>query len=232
MNNNTLILSLSIILAGILIALAITFSDWGSGSSTPSYSIPPVTINISEEELNLVINRFSGEGTTMGDSNAPIKMVEYSDYTCAFCGLYWRNILPLIKEKYIDTGLIFYEFRDYPVVGGRKPSLAANCANEQNSFWQYHNFLFYRYDQDKRYWQNNEIYGMYADILDLDFEGLIRCIEDERYSDRISISTREANIEGARGAPFFLINDRPVSGAVPIAIFEEIIEEELEFLGI
>ncbi|NJO84408.1 MAG: thioredoxin domain-containing protein, partial [Blastochloris sp.] len=92
------------------------------------------------EALQLGGERFA----TLGDPAAPITMVEFSDHGCPYCGRYHQTVFPTIKEQYIDTGKIYYVYKDYPVVSlqGGLAAQAAECAGEQDRYWEMHGKLF------------------------------------------------------------------------------------------
>ncbi|MRS02476.1 disulfide bond formation protein DsbA, partial [bacterium] len=92
------------------------------------------------------------DGLTMGDPNAPIKLVEFADFQCPGCGSYWANTEPAVIKDYVETGKVFYTFSPFSFVGSFvqnnpydesiKAAEAAFCANDQGKFWEYRDYLF------------------------------------------------------------------------------------------
>ncbi|MEK7165603.1 MAG: thioredoxin domain-containing protein, partial [Patescibacteria group bacterium] len=82
----------------------------------------------------------------LGKEGAKVAVVEYTDYQCPFCGQLFTNAFPQIKKDYIDTGKIRYYVKDFPLTQihpmAQKAAEAANCATEQNKFWEYHDYIF------------------------------------------------------------------------------------------
>lgn len=81
----------------------------------------------------------------IGNANAPVTMIEFSDYQCPFCLRFWSETLPQIKKDYIDTGKVKFVYRDFPlnIHPMAEPSArAANCAGEQGKYWEYHDKIF------------------------------------------------------------------------------------------
>src|SRR5262249_45064602 len=81
----------------------------------------------------------------LGDPNAPIVLVEYSDYQCEFCASFVRDTKPQLEESYIKTGKVYFVYRDYPLAihpGAKLAAWAANCAADQGSFWPMHDRLY------------------------------------------------------------------------------------------
>ena len=81
-----------------------------------------------------------------GNPNAPVTVVEFSDFQCPFCSRFFQQTLPLIEENYIDTGKIKFVYKDLPLdnlhPNARAAHIAAECADEQGKFWEYHDVLF------------------------------------------------------------------------------------------
>ena len=220
---------LSILVAGAFIAGAVVITQGdGEGDRTGSGAAGGGS-QAEDIQASLTIHEWSvSESNAAGDPDAPVTIVEYSDFACPFCGRYWQTTLPGIKERYIDEGLVHYIYKDFAVVGGERAAEAAWCAEEQGAFWAYHDTLFSRQDQDRQRWGQVETHRVYAEALDLDADALVDCFEDRRHRERVVESTREAQELGGRGTPYFLINDVAVSGAQPIDVFIEVIEGELE----
>ena len=83
---------------------------------------------------------------TLGRADAPVTMIEFSDFECPFCQRYFKSTLPEIKRDYVDTGKVRYVFLDFPLeqmhAKARKAGEAAHCAAEQGKFWEMHDMLF------------------------------------------------------------------------------------------
>ncbi len=80
-----------------------------------------------------------------GSEDAPITIVEFSDFECPFCGRFFSQTLPLIEDNYIDTGKVKFVYRDFPLSfhpQAQPAAEAAECANEQGKFWDYHDKIF------------------------------------------------------------------------------------------
>ncbi|MEE8403602.1 MAG: thioredoxin domain-containing protein [Candidatus Hydrothermarchaeaceae archaeon] len=83
----------------------------------------------------------------LGPEDAPVTIIEFSDYQCPYCAKFWSQTLPQIKAEYIDTGKVKFVYRDYPLTGlghayAQKAAEAAECAGEQGKFWEMHDKLF------------------------------------------------------------------------------------------
>jgi len=158
----------------------------------------------------------------LGDKDAPVTIVEFSDYECPFCGRFWSETLPKIKEQYIRTGKVKLVYRDFPLPihsNAQKAAEAAECADDQGQFWVYHDKLF----------ENQRALGManlkgYAKDLGLDTEAFDDCLDSGKHADEVKADLEDGADGGVSGTPAFFINGVPVSGAQPFEEFQRIID--------
>ena len=121
-------------------------------------------------------------------------------------------------------------FRDYPLGfhdRAQPAAEAAQCANEQGKFWEYHDKLF----ENQRALQDANL-RQYAVDLGLNAESFGECLDSGRFRDDVAQDMREGTSVGVRGTPAFFVNGRFLSGAQPFDAFAKIIDEELEQRGI
>jgi protein-disulfide isomerase len=159
-----------------------------------------------------------------GPEDAPITIIEFSDFECPYCQRYNQEVVDRIWEEYGDQ--IRYIFKDFPLTNihpnSLSAALAAQCANEQDAFWEYHKLLFSMQEG-----LSNEAYQTYAESLGLDMDAFNQCVEEKRYEEDILTDLDEASTLGVRSTPTFLINGLPVIGAQPYEVFAQVIEQEL-----
>lgn len=167
--------------------------------------------------------------TNLGDKNAPVVMVEYSDFQCPFCGRFHKNTLPLIVENYIDTGKVYFVYRNYIILGlpSFRAAKAALCAAEQDSFWPYHDYLFANQDESDPTAFSSERLEIFADRVGMDTDAFRVCFIDDRTNDQIEIDVDLAAKDGAESTPTFIINGTLIRGAQDYEVFEEQIEAAL-----
>jgi protein-disulfide isomerase len=169
----------------------------------------------------------------LGSPDAPVTMIEYSEYLCPYCRRFVLETLPLIEERYIDTGQVKLVFRDFPVHGQGAIAMAmvAECAGDQGKFWEMHKVLFQRVDE----WSASEellatLQG-YADELGLDQEAFTSCLEQGTPLERIQEDYNLGVQDGVSGTPSFVINGELVVGAQPFEEFQRVIDEKLAESG-
>jgi protein-disulfide isomerase len=164
-----------------------------------------------------------------GDAAAPVTIVEVSDYGCGHCANFNLDTSPLLKEQYVDTGIVRWITMPY-ALGGQTgyptaPSAtAAMCAAEQDAFPAFHTALFGL--QGTGAFNTTAGFVEVANNLGLDANALTACIEDGRYNSIVQQNIQNANSAGINSTPSFFINGELVRGNVPLANFQQLIEAE------
>jgi protein-disulfide isomerase len=180
---------------------------------------------------------------TLGDKNAPITLIEFSDYECPFCKSYFDQTLPRIKQKYVDTGKVKIVYRDLPLPFhdpmATKEAIAANCARDQRGdegYFQYHDEIFTRTKSNGNGLSDSDLEKISQD-LGLDLSQFKACIEDERQSEEVKKDLSDARSVNASGTPTFFIGKSTENGVIqgerlvgaqPFSAFETVIEKYLK----
>jgi protein-disulfide isomerase len=173
---------------------------------------------------------------SQGNSAATVAIIEYGDFECPACGMYWKEVYPQIEANYLRTGKIKYFFRDLPLTmhpHAIPAARLARCAGEQGKFWEMHDSLF----------SNQAALGEKeaserARALGVDVAKLNQCFGSDKYSDDIRKSASEAQGMGIIGTPTFFLgivdaNDQTISvkrtipGAYPYLVFRSYLDELL-----
>jgi protein-disulfide isomerase len=168
--------------------------------------------------------------TVMGDPNAPITIVEFSDYQCPFCLRHFQQTMPQLKKEYIDTGKVRYVFKDFPLSFHQQAvpaSLAAECAGEQGKYWEMHDKLFESRDEWNENPEVDEIMKRLAQEIGLDMDQFNACYDSQKYYDEIMADMQEGIAAGVQGTPAFFINGQFLSGAQPYEVFKQILDQML-----
>jgi len=164
----------------------------------------------------------------IGPEDAPVVLVDFSDYQCPYCRKFALETLPVLLERF--KGKIRYVYRDFPLESihpyALKAAEAANCAGEQGRYFDYHDLLFERQSE----WSSgvNESFLRYAEELGLDLAAFRECLESGRYEQEVRKDLQDGMRAGVRSTPTLFINGIPVEGAQPVEVYESIIQEELE----
>lgn len=172
-----------------------------------------------------------GDAPTKGQADAPVTIVEYSDYQCPYCARYVLQTMPRIMTEYVETGQVRYAFKDFPLTFHTEAQLAAQaarCAGEQGAFWEMHDQLFASQDS----WSGNSnaaaVFSGFATDFGLDEADFTACLESERYADAVQADLMEGAGFGVGGTPAFFVNGQFISGAQPFEVFQAAIEAALE----
>jgi protein-disulfide isomerase len=164
-----------------------------------------------------------------GNANAPVTMVEFSDFKCPYCGRFSAETLPLIREQYIDTGQVRFVYKHFAILGPESNRIAeaTECVAEQGQFWEYHDQIFADQTTVRSTFNDSKLTDL-ASELGLDTTAFNECLASGRYTNQIQRESQAASAMGLRGTPGFLINGIFVSGAQPFEVFQQVIEEQLQ----
>ncbi|MCS6789291.1 MAG: DsbA family protein [Patescibacteria group bacterium] len=228
-NNSQNFLAVSILVAAILISGTIFYTSSSKNNQIVNQQTKNEN-NSNSQTDNVAVNlseilKIKPEDAVLGNPNAPVTIIAYSDYECPFCEKFFRETEGLIKKDYIETGKVKMIYRDFPLTSHQyamPAALAANCAKEQNKFWEYHNEIF----KNQNNLVNFDFIGA-AKKLGLNENKFKTCFESKKYENQIQNSIKEAISIGVNGTPTFFVNGQQVVGAQPYSNFKAIIEREL-----
>jgi Protein-disulfide isomerase len=166
----------------------------------------------------------NGDAPTIGKKDAPITLVEFSDFQCPYC----QRMAPVLKEveqKYGDKVRVIY--RQYPIPSlhpfALKAAEASLCANEQGKFWEMHDAMF----ADQKKLSVSDL-KQTAQRLGMNDKKFSSCIDSGRYAEQVQNDSKEAIRSGVNGTPAVFINGIVVDGgAVPFSVVESAIQREL-----
>ncbi len=165
-----------------------------------------------------------------GSKDAKVVIVEFSDFQCPFCARAFPTVQQ-IKSTYGDR--ILFVYRDFPLSSihpdAEKAAEAAQCAFEQDRFWDYHDLLFGKQDE----WVGVGVpkFMEYASDIGLDSEAFNGCLNSGKYAEEVAKDQRDGAEVGVTGTPAFIVNGQLISGAQPFAVFQNAIDAELAKTG-
>ena len=182
------------------------------------------SIQINLPRLNLpILNVSIDDDPWIGTEHAPITIIEFSDFECPYC----QRIVPLLKELLKQySGKLKLVYRDFPGPNHQQALLAAEaaqCAAEQNRFWDYHDALFSRQPSEGA-WNFSGL----AETLGLSLSQFHVCMQDNRYRAEVLKDLQDGLKLGVTSTPTFFINGRPLIGARLLADFQAIIDPLLK----
>lgn len=242
------------LLIGIIILVGV--ASFFAGSYTSNWNSNQITAedldeSIAKLELKLLQNQLPTKQVIepvrisidndpiIGNPDAPITIVEFSDFQCPFCARFHTQTLPLILEEYIEQGKVKLVFRDFPIQSIHPNALpaavAAECANDQNKFREMHDMLF----EKQTDWNKLEtvdalsMFSQYASGMQLDEELFDSCLTSGKHISEIKKDLDDGRDYGVSGTPgFFVGNDQigfvELKGAQPFESFKKIIDAQLD----
>ncbi len=224
------LLTLLVIAGGVLVFFAgVVIAQNRQATPSPTPANTSIVVPPAREHPNAKDN-------TMGDPNAPVTIIEYSDFQCPYCRLFALEIEPQLIQNEIAQGTVRFTYRTMGDFIGQESldaAEAAYCAGEQNRFWDYHDILFAN-------WQGENIGSFtpdrlmaFAEFLQLDMAKFRHCFETHQYRERALQDKQDGLKAGVRGTPSFLIiapdgSSQLMEGAYPYEEFHKAIEEALK----
>jgi protein-disulfide isomerase len=187
---------------------------WGSAAK-PAVAADPNTVRR--------VDVSTDDDPSIGPPNAPITIIEFSDYQCPYCEVWYKQVYQQLLASYPNQIRFVYRDLPLPMHPEAVPAAeAADCAGEQNAYWKYHDALF-----NQKYGLSRTAYDQYATDLGLDLKAFAACVDSHRYQGEIQADASDAARVGISGTPSFVVNGRILIGALPFSEFKTVIDEEL-----
>lgn len=203
-----------------LLGLGLGWLLWGADS-------PSAPQQANEPAAPAPVRRITvevGDSPALGPANAPVTIVEFSDYECSFCARWHQQVYQRLMKEY--EGKIRFVYRDFPLESihpnATPAAIAAHCAGEQGAYFQFHDALF-----SYQYGLGREAYLTYAAELGLDTKAFQTCLDEKRYAEKVESDLRYGLSIGVSSTPTFFVNGIAIVGAQPFEVFQQIIEKEL-----
>lgn len=204
-------------------ALRETARDAQSAFAPAASSLPEPAAAVNMQEIQI------RPANTRGAPDAPVTVIEYSDFQCPFCTRFSQQTYPKVVEQYVNTGKVRFSYKHFAFLGEGSvwAAQAAECAADQDRFTEYHDRLFAVQASGKAGdFSKEELIGL-ADTLKLDTNAFATCLNENKTLDRVTADRDEGQRLGVRGTPAFLINGQWLIGAQPFEAFQKVIDRAL-----
>lgn len=217
--------------------IALGFMFWGRGYtlSVANLQDQPASVNLSapvqqvpQPQVPQDVPRYNvsvDDDPVLGAEDAPVTIIEFSDYECPFCTKFHNQVFGQLMEEYGSQ--VRFVYRDFPLTSIHAEAFpaaeAANCAGEQGNYWGFHDQLFKGGPEAL----SAEAYINYAEELALDMAAFQECVDTRRFQAEVQADLDYAVQLGVRSTPTFFINGIAVVGAQPYEVFQQVIENEL-----
>ncbi len=198
-------------------------------AAAPSATAPSVAAPTAAPTTGAVNITLKPNTPYLGASNANVTVVEYADYECPFCEQFFKNVLPELKAKYIDTGKIKFFYQDFAFLGpdSNTTAEASHCAEDQNKFWQYHDYLFSNQGAEGSGWATSDHQKQFAVAIGLNTAQFNQCLDSGKYKQEVLDETSAGKSYGVSGTPTLFVNGTAIVGAQPATAFEKAIDAAL-----
>ena len=227
--NIVYVLGILLIVASFLIGILVTkvsYLEKGAGTTT----ISDQTLGDSEPQAPTgPVDVKEGHLPILGNKDAKVTVIEFADFQCPFCERYHKEITPSLKKDYIDGGKIKFAFRHYAFLGQESTdaALASECANEQEKFWEFHDYLFENQSGENQGAFAKDKLKEFAIAVGLNSTQFNECLDSAKYKDNVDKDIAEGGKAGVNGTPATFVNGILISGAVPYAELKTEIEKAL-----
>ena len=172
-----------------------------------------------------VVDVSADDDPVKGDPDAPVTIIEFSDFECPFCGRWYSSTLPQIEEQYIKTGKVKLVYRDFPLSFHAQAQIAAEaaeCADDQDKFWEMHDKIF-----ENQPLLSEASLKQWAIEIGLDTGEFESCLSSGKHKSEIQNDLNEGQQYGVTGTPGFFVNGKLLVGAQPFSVFQQAIDAEL-----
>lgn len=216
----------SIVVAGVLIAAAVIYSTHSTSRGIHGFA--------GGNQAEIVgAGNLEDDDPFLGNPNAKVTVVEFSDFQCPFCGRFFHETEPKIIDAYVKTGKVKFVYRDFAFLGPESgwAAEAAQCANDQEKFWEYHDYLFNHQKGENQGAFTKERLKEFARALGLKSGSFDLCVDSGKYRAEVLKDTEAGRSKGVSGTPTNFVNGRPLTGALPYDQFQTAIEEALRAAG-
>src|ERR687896_721800 len=202
------------------------------------YASAQLKIQLQQKNTDLSLSTLTREGSPLlGNPAALVTIIDFSDFQCYLCARYVKATEPLINETYIQSGKVALVFKHLPNRGfdSMGASLAAQCANDQGKFWQFHQLLYKNQKPIDSGWVSNDnLKELASQISGLNIQLFEECLKNEKYKGFVESDLALASSFGFQDTPSFIIvnskdgsNPQILKGAHPFPSFKTIIDKKL-----
>jgi len=230
-------LPISILAAAIMVGGAIVFSTLYKGGSPAA----PIAGNVNAAASTTVnaaqAMTLGPRDAILGDASAKVTLIEYGDYQCPYCVQFFSQTESKIIQNYVNTGKVRMVFRDFAFLGPESiaASEAAQCAQDQNKLWAYHDALYTAKmgddtkggTEDDGFYNRAEFLKL-AQQVGLNIPTFTSCIDNNTDASVVSGEKGAATGVGVTATPSFIINGQMVSGAQPYSVFQQTLDAALK----
>jgi thioredoxin family protein len=203
---------------GFMDAVATLNAGGSPTSADSSESTAPVTTSFNLRDAN-----------RLGDKNAKVTLIEFADFQCPYCERWYQQVESQIIQQYVQTGKVTFVYKHVAFLGQESDwaAQAAECAADQNKFWEYHDYLWKQQSgENQGAFTKDKLIG-FAQQLELDMGKFTTCVQNDQTLARVQADTLEGQQASVSGTPTFFINGQRIVGSQPYSTFQTAIDKAL-----
>lgn len=223
--------------AAVTAAFALTLDDANNRNETarePAVATGPAVPAPADESLLALARRDTSDALAVGRADAPVVMIEYSDFQCPFCGQFARKTGPELLRSYVDKGILRIEWRNFPVFGeeSEQAALVSWAAGQQKKFWKFHDVAYSKpRERNTGEFDAENLIAIAREAGISDIEQFQADMASDKARSAVQKDQEEGYSLGVTSTPAFLINGKPILGAQPTATFKEAVETAAKAAG-
>ena len=221
---------LAILLGAVIIAISIIISSGRAPSFLGNFNAAGVNSNLNSgaKSLPAIMDiPLSPDYPMLGSKDAPVTLVEFADFQCPYCKKFQDQTFAHINRKYIDTGIAKFYFLHFPFLGpeSQAAAVAAECARQQDKFWQYHDSLYAAQGLENSNAFSDAVLKKLAKQLGLNAAKFAACQTDQKTAAAIDAQFQAGKDAGVEATPTVFINGQKNEGDNPFAGYQAEIEQ-------
>ena len=235
-------LPVSILIAAVMVGGAIVFATLykGGGAAPPAGGVGGngnVVAATSTATNPAAAMTLGPRDAILGNANATVTLIEYGDYQCPYCVQFFSETQPQILQNYVNTGKVRVVFRDFAFLGAESTAAAnaAQCAEDQNKLWAYHDALYNAKladdnnggSEDDGFYTTAEFLKL-AQRVGLNLPTFTSCINNSTDANIVAQEKGAAANAGVNSTPSFIVNGTMVTGAQPYSVFQAALDAALK----
>lgn len=232
------LIAISILISGGAVQIKGFNAGTGGTAAVPTASVAAIAPTAAEPTSATVS---VDDDPVLGNADAPVTIVEFSDYECPFCKRHYDQTHTQLVKNYVDTGKVKIVFRDLPLSFhdpmATTEAIAANCAREQGgdaAYWKLHDKMFSETTSNGTGLTKDQL-NQFATEQGLNVTNFKTCVDSEKFKDEVTKDLADAGAAGATGTPSFVIgktgsqvSGKLVVGAQPYSVFQAEIDALLQ----
>ncbi|MFI7391124.1 DsbA family protein [Streptomyces tendae] len=216
--------------AAVTAVFALTLDDSGDrnekagGPAAVTGSADPAP---ADESLLALARRDTSDPLAVGPADAPVVLIEYSDFQCPFCGQFARTTEPELLRSYVEKGILRIEWRNFPIFGeeSERAALAGWAAGQQKKFWEFHEVAYSKpRKRNSGAFDAEHLLAMAREAGVPDLERFQADMASDQARDAVLEDQEEGYHLGVTSTPAFLVNGKPILGAQPTDTFTSAVE--------